>query len=229
MKRSLVVVIISLFLLASASYASTLNRITREETKDRLQLILDISGEAKYVVSRGNSYAVISIPGLNPLPSIPKRIKSKILESIKIGKNNGICGITAHFKYLTSLNVSTIKNPHVMIIEFRKLSKMKVPQINAPEIEITATAEPVSTTEIVVTSDEVTGLRYAKMSKDTEEGPVTVNALIADQKLLNVYPFLAHKKAEPPSLLGIFGSLFTFWGQEEQTKYIKDRVSDMAA
>jgi exopolysaccharide biosynthesis protein len=229
--KKYIAVIVFLFLLSAVSSAATLNKIMREETKDSLRLILDISGEAKYVVSKGNSYAVISIPNLMPLPAVPKRIKSKVLESVMIGENNGICGITAQFKYLTSLNVSTIKNPHVMIIEFRKLSKMKVPKINAPQIEMTVTPKSistVSTAEIVVTSDEAAGLRYAKMSKDTEEGPVTVNALIADQKLLNVYPFLAHKKPGSPNFIGMVGSLFAFWGQEERTKYVKDKVSDMA-
>jgi hypothetical protein len=228
MKKYLVV-ILSLFILAFVSSAATLNKITRKETNDKLQLILDISGEAKYAVSKGNSYAVISIPNLLLMPAVPKSIKSKILESVKIGENNGICGVTAQFKYLTSISISTLKSSHVMVIEFRKLSKMKIPKVNVAQTGKITTPEPVSITETTETTGEASGLKHLKMAKSTEEGPVTVNALIADQKLLNVYPFLAHKKPESMNLIGMVGSLFTFWGQEEQTKYVKDKVSDMAA
>lgn len=232
MKKYLVA-ILSIILLASASSAATLNRITKEETKNKLRLILDISGEAKYAVNKGNSYTVISIPGLVPLATVPKQIKSKILESVKIGNNNGICEITAQFKYLTSSSIAAIKKPDGLAIQFIKLSKMKIPKINEPinilfnalKPEITVTPEIASKTE---TTDEAAGLKHIKVTKGTEDGPITINALVADQKLLNVYPFLAHKKVEPPNLIGMVGSLFTMWGDEERTKYVRERVSGMA-
>ena len=314
--KKLFIILISILLLASACRAATLNKIIRKETKDRLQLILDISGEAKYSVKKGNSYTVISIPGLQPLPSVPTNIKSKVLDGVKIEDVNGVCEITAQFKYLTSSSITSVKEPHVIVVSFNKLSKMKVPKISVPEMDNIQTRSfpdkfsisvnltsfvpyTVNTSEGTLTidlpntnlivknrkmitndklipkievlqsgtssqinisrtypsfyqiyrledplrlviefdrsarstlaaTDEAAGLRYVKMTKGTEDGPVTINALVADQKLLNVYPFLAHKKVEPPNLIGMVGSIFTGWGQEEQTKYVKDRITSMA-
>jgi hypothetical protein len=226
--KKLLFILISLICAASISNAATLNRVTKEETKDRLRLILDISGGTKYSVNKGNSFTVISMPGLKLQPSVPKKIKSKILESLKINDTKGICEITARFKYLTSSNISRQWNSGRMIIDFNKLSKMKLPK--TPDITPRETTPaPVVIQTTVATADSIAGIKHIKTTKWTEDGPITINSLTVDQKLYDVYPFLAHKKVEPPSLMGVFGSLFTFWGQEEErTKYIKEKVSAMA-
>ncbi len=304
-----------LLFLPSMAGAASLDKMTAVETADKLRLVLEINGDARYTVSKGNSYTVITIPGLAWRPSAPKSVQSRILESLNIEEKNGICEITAQFKYLTSSSVFTLKNPTRIVIDFRRLSRMTIPKLTVPEIEKISTKSlpekfkivisltnfvpyVVSTLEgglmielpntnsiiksrkidtkdkliprvgidqvgtstlisisrnypsfyqiyklenparLVVEFDRASrstiaakdisaALRYVKLIKGTEQGPVIINSLIADQHILDVYPYIAQKKEEAPGFFDIIGSVFTFWSKEEQTKRRRDKVSSM--
>lgn len=124
-----------LFFLPSIAGAASLTKMTAVETKDKLRLVLEINGPARYTVSKGNSYTVITIPGLAWRASAPRSVKSRILESLNIDEQNGICEITAQFKYLTSSSITKLKDPNRIVIDFRKLSRMTIPKLAVPEIE----------------------------------------------------------------------------------------------
>jgi Phosphodiester glycosidase len=310
-----ILLIIFTFFMCTNASAATVTKIKYVEKDWLLKIVLDVNGPVKYKVNKGNSYTVISIPGLEWAASAPKSIPTKILESLGIVDVNGTCEMSAQFRYLTKSSIYPLKNPNRLVIEFRKLSKMTIPKLNVPEIEkVTVKSLPekfkitvnlssfvpyvVTTLEsglmielpntnsiiksrkiltkdklipkvgidqagtttlisifqtypsfyqiyktenpagIVIEFDRASrstiaakdisaGIRYVKLIKGTEDGPVTVNGLMVDQTLLNVYPYIGQKKEEAPNFFGIFGSLFSFWGGEEQTKYHKDKVSAM--
>ncbi|MFH1709688.1 MAG: hypothetical protein ABH860_01285, partial [bacterium] len=315
LRSSLWMFLLFSFCLCSTAGAASLNKMTVKETKEKLSVVLELSGAVKYTVNKGNSYTVIKLPGLKWKGSAPKNIPNSILESLMIEEKNGTCEVIANFKYLTSSSVLILKNPSRMVINFVKLSKMAIPKINVPEIEKIETKSLADRFKIVinlssfvpyvvnpagegliielpntnsiiksrkiVTRDKLIpkigidqagkstlisiswnypsfyqiyklenparlvvefdraskstiaakdispGLRYVKLLKGTEEGPVTVNGLIADRNLLNVSPYLAREKEEPFNIFGAIGSLFTFWDEKEKTKYLKEKISDM--
>jgi len=224
-KRS-VISFILFFCLCSTASAASLNKLIAKEKNGILRIVLEISEPVKYTVNKGNSYITIIIPDLKWKPFTAKSIKSRVLESLKVEEKNNACIIRANFKYLTSSSITNVKAPSRLVVEFRQLSKMTIPKMTAPEVQITEMKPPPEEPNIGA-KDIFTGLRYLKLNKNTEKGPVTVNVLIADQHILKVFPYVAQKKEEMPNILGIIGSFFTFWNKEEQTKFYRDKVSNM--
>jgi len=301
--------------LCSTASAASLEKMTVKESADKLRLVLELSGPVKYSINKGNAYALITINGLKWKDSVPRNIKSSLLESLLIVEKNGICEVTANYKYLTSCGIFALKNPDRLVIDLGKLSKMALPKINIPDIQKIETKSLTEKFKIVVSlssfvpyvvnsveggivielpntnssiksrklitrdklipmvsinqvgqatlisikqnypsfyqisklenptrlviefdraskstlaaRDVAAGLRYVKLLKGSEEGPVTVNSLIVEQKLLSIFPYITEKKEEPPDIIGILGSFFTFFTKEELPKPRRDKVSNM--
>jgi len=313
--KRVILLILTVLLIRWPVDGSTLKSAAINETPERLRLVLTLDSPAKYSIIKKNSSSVIKIPDTIIKPGVPRSIASSILENLKIERKNDACVITASYKYLTSSNVTILKDPSRIVIDYKKLSKMLIPKITVPEIEKIITRSypdkfkiivyltsfvpyKVSTAEgglmielpdansiiksrKIVTKDRLipkvgidqigksvmisiaqnypsfyqiyksenpsalviefdktskstvsanlvsAGLRTQKLIKGTEEGPSTVNVLIVDQTTLEVFPYLANRTGSAPNLFEAIGGIFTFWTPKEETKYQKDRVSNM--
>jgi hypothetical protein len=130
--------------------------------------------------------------------------KDKLISKVAIDQAGKSTIISISQNYPAFYQIYKIDNPPQLVIEYDKASR-----------------------STVAANDITAGLRYVKLIKGTEEGPVTVNALLVDQASLEVQPFLADKKDEGQNILGAIGSVFTFWMPKDEMRYHRDKVSNM--
>jgi hypothetical protein len=186
----------------------TVPEIEKIETKslpEKFKIVVELSSFVPYLITTSESGLLIELPNTNSVIKSRKiATKDKLIPSVGIDQAGTSTIISMRQSYPSFYQIYKLEKPARLIIEFDRASR-----------------------STIAAKDICAGLRYVKLVKGTEEGPVTINALIADQTLLNVSPRVGQKKAEPVNFFGAIGSLFNFWGSEPQTKYQKDKVSKM--
>jgi hypothetical protein len=182
-----------------------IEKIYTNSLPDKFKIVIYLTSFVPYTVNTVEGGLMIQLPNTNSIIKSRKIVtKDKLIPKVGIDQVGQTTLVSISQKYPSFYQIYKLDNPSRLVVEFDKTSKST---IAAKEIS--------------------PGLRYVKLLKGTEEGPVTVNGLIVDQKIVNVFPYLAQKKEEPPNLLGAIGSLFTFWIREEPVKYRRDKVSNM--
>jgi hypothetical protein len=182
-----------------------IEKIYTRSLPEKFKIVVSLSSFVPYVVTTLEGGLMIELPNTNSIIKSRKIMtKDKLIPKVGIDQAGTSTLISIFRNYPSFYQIYKIDNPASLIIEFDRASRTTI-----------------------AAKDISAGLRYVKLLKGTEEGPVIVNGLIADQTLLNVYPYLGQKKEEPPNFMGMIGSLFTFWAREEQTRYRMDKISSM--
>jgi Phosphodiester glycosidase len=182
-----------------------IERVTVKSLPEKFKITVNLSSFVPYVVTTLESGLMIELPNTNSIIKSRKLItKDKLIPKVGIDQAGTTTLISIFQTYPSFYQIYKTENPAGIVIEFDRASR-----------------------STIAAKDISAGIRYVKLIKGTEDGPVTVNGLMVDQTLLNVYPYIGQKKEEAPNLFGIFGSIFSFWGSEEPTKYHKDKVSAM--
>ncbi len=182
-----------------------IEKIYTRSLPEKFKIVVSLSSFVPYIVTTLEGGLMIELPNTNSIIKSRKIVtKDKLIPKVGIDQAGTSTLISIFQTYPSFYQIYKIDNPASLIVEFDRASR-----------------------STIAAKDISTGLRYVKMLKGTEEGPVTVNGLIVDQTLLNVYPYLSQKKEEPPNFIGMIGSLFTFWTREEQARYRMDKISNM--
>lgn len=172
---------------------------------EMFKIVVGLSSFVPYVINTMESGIIIELPNTNSIIKSRKIVtKDKLIPKVGIDQAGTSAYISIFRNYPSFYQIYKYEDPARLVIEFDRASR-----------------------STIAAKDIAVGLKYVKLVKGTEEGPVIVNGLIADQDLLNVYPCIAQKKEEPANLLGMVGSLFTFWTEENTGKYLRGKVSDM--
>ena len=176
-----------IFLLAVASSrsdASTVKKITEKESAGKLWLVMELDSPAKYEITKGNLYTIITIPDVSLSAPLPASIESRMMQSILVAATEETCMVSVNYKYLTSGKVYSLKNPYRIVAEFSRLSNMLLPRPTVPEIEqVTAKSLPQMFKMTVTLTD------YVPYEVTTAEGGVMIelsgaNSVIKSRKIL---------------------------------------------
>lgn len=174
---------------------------------DKFKIVVNLTSLVPYKITNTDDGIVIELPETNSILKSRKIITNdKLIPRVSIDQVEKSTVISIFRNYPSFYQIYKLDNPDRLVVEFDKASRST---IGAKMI--------------------VPGLRYVKFVKGTEDGPVTVNSLFADQNSLNVYPYMACTKKDSPNIFGAIGSLFTFWmPKKEEEKGHRETVSGMA-
>jgi len=193
-------------MLIPKTQAPEVQKFYTQSLPDKFKIILSLSSFLPYNIVSAESGLVIEIPGMNSVIKNQKIFtKDKMIPKVAMDQVGASTVITVTQAYPAFYQIYKMESPARLVIEFDR-----------------------TTRSTLALKEVFPGLRYLKMIKGTGEGPATVNVLMVDQTSHEVFPYLAVKQKEAPSILGVFSGLFTFWMPNEETKYFRDKVSNMA-
>ena len=182
-----------------------IQKIETKSLSDRFKIVVQLSSFVPYVVNPATEGIIVELANTNSIIKSKKIVtRDKLIPRVSIDQVGQATLISIKQNYPSFYQIYKLENPTRLVIEFDRASN-----------------------STLAARDVAAGLRYVKLLKGTEEGPVTVNSLIVEQKLLNVFPYITEKKEEPPDIIGILGSFFTFITKEELPKPRRDKVSSM--
>ena len=180
-------------------------KIATSSSAEKFKILIYLTSFVPYRISTAEGGIIMELPDtISALKSRKIDTRDKLIPKVAIDVVGNSVLISASQNYPSFYQIYKAENPSCLVIEFDKTSKST---IAAKEIR--------------------PGLSYVKFVKGTEQGPGIVNALIIDQSSLEVFPYMSKKKEEAPNFFSAIGSVFTFWMPKEETRYIKDRVSNM--
>lgn len=183
-----------------------IQKIYTSSSPNKFKIVVALTSFMPYRIITSESGLVIEIPGMNSVIKSQKLVtKDKLIPKVAVDQVGTSTLITVSETYPAFYQIYKVDSPTSLVIEFDKASK-----------------------STLALKEIFQGLRYVKMIKGTEDGPSTVNVIIVDQASHEVFPYIAEKRDEEPSIWGAIGGLFTFWMPKEETKYYKDKVSNMA-
>lgn len=182
-----------------------IENIYTKSLPEKFKIVVNLTSFVPYVVNTSEGGLIIELPNTNSIIRSRKIMtKDKLIPKVEIDQVGKSTLISIVQNYPSFYQIFKLENPASLVIEFDRASKSTVA---AKEI--------------------TTGLKYVKLVKGTEEGPVTVNGLIADQNIIPVYPYISQKNEGSPNILEMIGSFFTFLSKEEKPKHLKEKISDM--
>jgi len=182
-----------------------IQKIETRSLADRFKIVVELSSIVPYVVNPATGGIIVELPNTNSIIKSKKIVtRDKLIPRVGVDQVGQSTLISIKQNYPSFYQIYKLENPARLVIEFDRASK-----------------------STLIARDIAAGLRYVKLLKGTEEGPVTVNSLIVEQKLLSVFPYITEKKEEPVDIIGILGSFFTFFTKEELPKPRRDKVSSM--
>ena len=201
------VLFVALSCILSAAYSAVpkIEKIYTKSLPDKFKIVVSLTSFVPYIVNSAEGGLIIELPNTNSTVKSRKiATGDKLIPKIGIDQVGKTALISIARNYPSLYHIYKLEDPARIVMEFDKTSRSTVAE-----------------------KDIAAGLRYVKLLKGTEEGPVIVNTLFADQNSLNVYPYLAKEKEEPFNIFGAMGSFFTFWIEKEKTRYFREKVSDM--
>jgi exopolysaccharide biosynthesis protein len=182
-----------------------IEKIAISSTPDKFKVILNLTSFVPYTIITTESGMILELANMNSVIKSRKIVtKDKVIPRVAIDQagKSVIVSITQQFP--SFYQIYKLENPKRLIVEFDKASKATVDS-----------------------KDILPSLRVVKLIKGTDEGPATINALMVDQRTINVFPYISSNIEEGPTMFGAIGSLFTFWVPKDDKKYRKSTVGDM--
>ena len=182
-----------------------IQKIETRSLSEKFKIVVSLSSFVPYVVNNVEGGMVIELPNTNSVIKSRELItRDKLIPRISIDQVGQSTVMHIYRNYPSFYQIYKLEDPTRLVIEFDRASK-----------------------STLIARDISAGIRYVKLLRGTEEGPVTVNSLIVEQKLLKVFPYITQKNEEQLNFFDTIGSFFSFMAKEEQARPRREKVSNM--
>lgn len=182
-----------------------IEKITTKSLPDRFKITVQLSEFVPYKLITSEGSIILELPNTNSVIKSRKVLtKDKLISRIAIDQVGTSVYISIAQSYPSFYQIYKQENPSAVVLEFDRNSKSTIAANKMGE-----------------------GLKYVRIIKGTDDGPTTVNAIMVDQKIMNIFPYIAPKDEAPPTIGDIFSGIFSFWAPKEEKKFRREKVSQM--